>query len=412
MAQKLDIYPGRSQSYERELRKLQEASLSPSNLALIKAWANALFAQGSKSVRVAKLCSQIRRIAGHISKDLRVVTKADIETLIAEINQEPTWNECTKADYRRCIKQFYRWYEGEDPRLSTKNHTKREAVHRLYRYIKEQIRSAFPVQKIDYSEIIDEQDLQQILERGCANIKERALIATLHEGGFRAGELLNMHIADLEIFDDRIIVQVDGKTGKRRVPLVLSVGYLLRWLEEHPHRGNLQAYLWTGNNSNFMHHPLRHIGAQKLVDRCFKKAGLKKRHNLHWFRHSRATLNAPHMREVMLCQFFGWTLSSRQVRTYVHTDTSQVESAVFKMHGLEKKEEVPKTVSRCQSCSLVNAQDARYCRRCGKPLSVSIMLEDENKKALAIEEAIEFFGKIMSDPQLRQQFEEYKKKTG
>lgn len=405
MRQRLDIYIGRKLSFERELQKLKEWKTSQHNKELITTWHNHLFATGSNQLRVAKLSSQIRKIAYQLGKDLDKVTKSDIDSLIAQFNQEPSWAEATKADYRRCIKQFYLWYRDEDPEFLQGNVDKIQ----FYRHIEKHIKRAYKEETYDYSEIINEEDIRKVIDKGGISIKEKAFLSVLHESGFRASEMLNICLKDLEFKPDRVVIHVDGKTGVRRVPLVKSMGYLTRWLDQHPFKDDKNAFLWVGENHRFMYQPLRHIGAQKLIKRCFARANVKKKHNLHWFRHSRATLNAPHLTEVILCKFFGWSIGSRQVRRYVHSNVIQVEDAVMRMNGLQKEKEILKQPIQC-SCGMINESEARFCHQCGKPLNAAILMQEEERKEEAIDEAFKLMEQIISNPELKTKFEEFKNK--
>ncbi len=403
MRQQLDIYWKNRPTYEKELKTLKEWPISQTNKEIILQWHNNLFASGSGVDRVMKLSSQFRKIVLHLDKDIDSVSKQDIELLVAKFNREIRWREPTKADYRRCIKQFFGWYKEQDLRMQKGE----DVAKQLYSFI-HSIKVAYPEERIDYSEIITEEDLAIVISKGAICAKEKALLSVLHEGGFRVGELLNMQIRDLDFKPDRVIVSVDGKTGKRRVPLVQSIGLLSRWLEEHPFKDSQNSYLWTGNNSKFMHQPLKHIGTQKLVRRTFKKANIAKRCNLHWFRHSRATLLAPHLSEVMMCKYLGWHLGSDMVRRYVHADVSQVEDAILVMRGLQRSEQPTSKVQTCLNCKMINESGARYCHLCGRPMSVGIALADEEKKSLAIDEAFSMLQVIMSDPEMKKKYDSFK----
>ncbi len=402
MRQILEIYPGREKVWKKEVIRLNKSPISKKNLELILSWHDHLFATGTGPIRVAKLSSQIRRIAVWVQKDLNILNKKDIESLLGKINRSEKWTEATKADYRRCIKQFYQWFKEEDPRILEGD----IEIIKLYNYIEKQIKINYKERSYDYSEVINDEDIQQVLDVGCSNIKEKTFLAVLHESGLRAGEMLNLQIRDIEFKESNVVLKVDGKTGIRRVPLVFSMGYISRWLDEHPDKNNRESYLWLGNNQKFKNQPIRHVGAQKLINRCFIKANLQKKHNLHWFRHSRATINASFMTEVILCKFFGWVLGSKQVRRYVHSNVQQVEDSILKVHGLQKNEEKDERVKQC-FCGMVNGLDSRYCHRCGKPLNVNILLEDENKKKLAVDEAFEFFEMMSNNPEIMERFRKF-----
>ena len=97
-------------------------------------------------------------------------------------------------------------------------------------------------------------------------------------------------------------------------------------------------------------------------------------------------------------------------RIYCHGDSTQVREVQAKHFNLQSEKEKIVSVI-CPSCRFVNEADKRYCGRCGRALTVSIALEDENKKTDAINEAMELFSKIMQDPGMRKKFEEYKDKN-
>jgi len=403
---RLEIYPGRVGAFDREKAIFEQSNISPRNRSLMVQWQDHLFAKGSGFLRIAKLSSQLRRIIIDIGKDLDTVLVRDIEALLANHSRNTNWTETTRSDYRRCIKQFYTWFQEIDPRLEIES----KEAKAFYQFLKKHVKRCEKITAIDYGSILNDSDIQVVLEKGCKNVKQRAFIALLHEGGFRLGEFLNIRIKDIEVKKDRILVQVDGKTGSRRVPLVQSMGAVVRWLEEHPFKNDPHSFLWIGDNPTIGKEPLICHGAKKLILRCFNRAGQKKRRNPHWFRHSRATINAQFMTEAMLCRFFGWSIGSRQVRRYVHADIKQVEEVVMTRYGIEMKEELKHSVLQCSSCSLPNRSDAKFCDRCGKALSLQIMHEAEEKKEAAVNEAFELLQKIMSDPDQMKLFIEFQKR--
>src|SRR3989338_4874664 len=135
-----------------------------------------------------------------------------------------------------------------------------------------------------------------------------------------------------------------------------------------------------------MWEPLDYRGATKLLLRCFTRAGYvkfeefgkadgnigrrisyqKKKCNPHWFRHSRASLLAPHLPEALLCKYMGWKIGSKQVQTYLHLCPQQLEDAFLKLHGLKEEDEQKGKPQKC-GCGIVSDRFARYCLNCGNP---------------------------------------------
>lgn len=405
--QRTNIYPYNEKSLKNTENRLIEWRGSPRNKELISDFQEELSAKGTGKVRIAKLRAELIKICDTLNKDLDSVEYKDIRGLVAQINNNPSYAEATKSDYRRAIKGFYLWFQDEDKRLNSQNPEEREAAIRLYKFINKEVKSTYKKKSPDYSQIITEEELDTLISKGCKSALERAIVSFLHESGCRVGELLGIRIRDIELKKSYAIIKVDGKTGERRVPITKSLPHILRWKEEHPDKNNSNSLLWISKNPRFKDHPLRYIGIVRLLDRVADRAGLTKRHNPHWFRHSRATINAPQYSEAILCKLMGWSIGSKQVQTYVHLGAGQVEKAFLQNEGLEeKKKEAPK-IQVC-GCGEVNPSQSKYCFKCGKPLSVSVVLADEDKKNAAIDEALMLFAKIMSDPELKAKFEAFR----
>lgn len=120
----INIYPLKNKVFERELNKLETWNISDKNKELIKAFHNYLFAQGSGELRVAKLSVQLRIILNIVNKDLSEFEQQDVENIIANINRDKKLYDATKSDYRRVIKQFFKWFKKKDIRLEN-NETKK-----------------------------------------------------------------------------------------------------------------------------------------------------------------------------------------------------------------------------------------------------------------------------------------------
>jgi len=393
--------------YQKCLAKIEKTGVSARNRELFFAFANSLFAKNVGDLRVSKLLTQLRKIVGWVQKDLDKVAKSDLRDLVAKINQKKEYTKTTQADYRRVLKQFYGWYKDEDPRVYSLDREQMLEAKAFYDFIEKNIKTSSKIEPIDPSLVLSEDDINTVVA-STRSIKERALIKFLYETGVRAGELLNIKIKDIKINCVSANVLVDGKTGMRNVPITKSIQYLVSWLEVHPDRDNPESYLWVGDSPRYKRKPLMHRGCQKLLDRCFERAGVKKKHNLHWFRHSRATLLAPYLTEPLLCKYLGWVLGSNQVRRYVHLCNQQLDDAYLKMHGLKEEEEESDKPLKC-GCGVVNDAASRYCYKCGRPLSVEVAIKDEENKKVEMDKTVQLLMEIAKNPELMARFEEFKK---
>lgn len=410
MNERQDIYFKRHLQYDRNLEKLEKAEMDADSKLLIRKWHNSLFSKGSRKLRIAKLTYQIIAIYDLGDKyPLKNMNKDRVVSILAKIakkgeedkaNNKKGWSDTTQQDYKRCLKQFYSWYEEEDPRLENND----KEAFTLYRYLKKHVSLATAKKQINPSDIITEGDLSILIEKGCHNSRDRAFISLLHESGCRIGEMLNLRIKDIS--QDFSKIHVDGKTGKRSVPIkIISPAYLQKWLQDHPDKENPNALVWVCIEQSRKGQPLNYIGAIKLVKRAFTKSKINKKSNVHWFRHSRATINAEFMTEPMLCIYFGWTIGSRQVSTYTHASSKQVESVLNRHYGIESEANTNQPI-RCHKCMTMNITGSKFCSLCGAPLTTEAFETKESYENMAFD----LLQKIMGDDNLRNKFLTYQKK--
>jgi site-specific recombinase XerD len=442
MAQNNDIYPNSYNYYEREKERLLKANISQSNKKVIITWQQFLQASGASYQRIAKLTLQMRCLCIKLKANLINATKNDIESIIAYYNTLSTLSEATKADYRRLIKQFYKWYKEEDPRLQrqptfdsitlvkiSRGDLKPEELNKIimaqqeaekeyydcikfYKYI-ESIKREYRLNQIDPTLIISDDDCLNIINDGCQNTKERAFIACLHETGARIGEFLGIRIKDCQLKENHAEIEVTGKTGRRTLFCYNSFPYLIRYLEMHPFKKHRDELLWRCDNSRYMKKPLRYIGASDLVKRVMKRANFDKhkKTNLHWFRHSRATIWAPQMTEPLLRKAMGWSKSSTMIKNYGHLCKKDLHDVVKSINGVSTIEEKANKPIIC-TCGAVNPHNERYCHRCSRALKVEYLMQDQELLNTETGSTIKLMLEVLKDPEAMKSFENYKKKRG
>ena len=405
---RLDIYPGRNKSLEREQKRLKESKISKRNKELITDFQNYLLSTGNAhDLRAAKLTCQLRLICSNLNKDLDNLTKMDAVVLMAMYNKNINLRDATKADYRRVFKQFFlSWFMDQDERLDSEDKKVVSETEKLYKYLKEEVKTSCARTKIDAKTIITNEDCQEVVDNGCRTSKEKAFISLLHETGARAGEFLNITKADITIKENHAEIDIDGKTGPRTIFLVSSLRHLLRWLEVHPIKED-DSYLWVSQANNSLNQPLKHRAAQKLIDKCFKRAGVNKRHNLHWFRHSRASILAPKVTSQILCKVMGWYLDTKQVAVYCHLSKKAIGDIILEVNGIKSKEDEIEKPIKC-ICGALNNPKERYCFKCQRPLKVETVIQDQVLINSEVNKTIKFFMEMAKNPEMMQKFEKFK----
>lgn len=400
------IYSKREEYEKRTIQSINTWETHKENKDIVKSFQNSLYANGRKTARVSKLTTEIKWLCDQINTPITYIKHKDAEEIIIKIRQKPEWRDETKKDYIRLLKQFFKWYEDEDPRLTHKNLNIREEARKLYKYLdKHKITNGESAPKpLEETDIITEDDADKLIQ-ACKNSMEKAVICTLHSTGIRLGELLNIRIKDVQIKENHGLIKVSGKTGTRKVPILKPIPYLLKWLEEHPYKDNPNALLWISKANKFYGKPLISQGITKVIKRAVHNTGLKKKHNPHWFRHSRATIWSMDYTEALLCKLMGWVIGSKQSQTYIHLNPRDVENNFLQQNGIiqKTKDQAPKQ-QKCL-CGTINEASAQYCFKCGKPLSVKVLLESQDKIKQAEKEAEDIFlTQIAKDPEILNKF--------
>ncbi len=320
MTAKIDIYPNRKKYYANTEKGFSEAKVTPRNRELVLSFIKYLKGTNTGEDRRAKLLGQLNILCQILSelgleKNLDELNKDDILSVVGHI-EDLDRSESTKADYRRLIKQFYKWLRDEDPRLDKGS----KEAKLFYKYVETELRRGDPRSQVDPSEVITDEDMEKILEKGCKNNRDRALVQTLHETGLRVGEILPIQIKDLDFKDSHLSISVDGKTGRRTVMLLKAMPDIMNYLASHPYKDDPEAILFI-NLSNSCKTPYKHLVHQsvwKITRDILTRAGINKKKNPHWLRHSSVSMKSTEWTDRVMENYYGWSRGSKQPSRYSH----------------------------------------------------------------------------------------------
>jgi site-specific recombinase XerD len=356
---KVEIY-----NYERKianaLKRIEGSNISEEDKQLLSEFHKECIVKGLSKARISKYFDVLGRIAIWLNKPFQQVRKEDIMNLVQRI-ESSDYSGWTKHDYKVVIKIFYRW------------------LRRTEDYPEEVkwIKASFRRHSMLPEEILTEDDIKKLVE--CAfSLRDKAFILALYESGCRIGEVLSLRIRNVQFDDYGAVLIVSGKTGDRRVRIIVSAPKLASWMENHPFKENVDAPLWVNSGVRNRNDRFSYAAAKAMLKEVAKKAGLKKRIYPHLFRHSRATFLANFLTEAQLKQHFGWVQSSDMASTYVHLSGRDVDSTLLKLQGIEvekqEKEAVLKTIA-CPRCAENNSPASKFCMRCGSPLDMETALK-------------------------------------
>ena len=197
-----------------------------------------------------------------------------------------------------------------------------------------------------------------------SNRHDRAMYWVLFEGAFRVGELLNIRIGGVEFRDGHVRVTTHGKTGTKRVTLVLSFQPLLDWLVDHPGRDDPDAFLWTRSRDCSK---ASYSYVRTHLKRYAADAGVSKRVWPYLLRHTQLTLLAKKLSDHTLSAYGNWSARSNMSKRYVHLSGKDVDDAILEIHGI--KDETARseiiTLQSCARCGAQNTPDMCRCTKCG-----------------------------------------------
>ena len=351
-------------NYEKRLEGASEiltkSTLREEDKKQIRRFVERKVAEGVGVPRQEKYIRMLRLIAeryfekGYSFSSLK---EEDVIAIIGKI-ESTSLSDWTKYDFKLVLKIFLVWLGKEE----------------TIKWMKVREPKTLP------NDLLTEQEVMALID-AAGNLRDKALIAALYEGGFRIGELGELKIKDVSFDRYGAIAMVNGKTGPRPVRLIWSMPYIAQWLEVHPLREEREAPLWIKMNTREM---LEYSAIRMQLQKIARRAGIEKPVNPHSFRHLRITelKKKRHLSHAQIEQYFGWIKGSRMHSIYDHISGRDLDADLLRMYGLEpekddQKEEL-KTL-QCPHCKTLNTIGARICISCRKPLAVEEVLEREEK---------------------------------
>jgi integrase len=322
---------------------------------------------------------RLRKLAELIPNNFLDPKKKDIDKILESLYNGPrVYKDWTIKNYITMLKKFYKWH------YKTKGTALPEYISDLNVKMKNNTKTP--------EDLITKDEITSLIANS-RNARDKALFSVLYDSGCRLGEIINMRIKDLSFDEFGAVLKVTGKTGFRQVRIVgNSIAYLRAWLDNHPQKNNLNAYLFCNLSEKILGRNLTYSDVYSIFKKTAKRSGIKKRIHPHLFRHTRATILASKVTEAPLESQMGWVHGSKQTRTYVHLSLRDQDNAILKAYGIKVnedetiKEDRPK---ECPRCHALNPSDAQYCRNCWMPFDIGTALEIEAKEKKVTEALIQ-----------------------
>lgn len=305
-----DIY-AKYDRVDRAFSKLNNSDLSRSNRRELKRFGEYLMAQNLSSHKIYRYLQTFRVLSHEIDFNLSDASHEQVIRLVGKINQNKIegkdYRPESKAELKKALKRFYKWdREGENP----------EIVRFMSTHVKHSNRK-----KIDPGKLPSYKEVKYLID-AAKNPRDRAAVYFLWESGARVGEFLSLDWQDIALTGDLIRVDLDGKTGKRTIPVKECREDLETWKNWQKDGLNPVISSLQGGDR------LAYSSFQQQLKRLKERAEVDCKVNPHAFRKSRATYLASHGANVFqLMEFFGWS-KAETAKTYVRLAQSDVDRLV------------------------------------------------------------------------------------
>lgn len=333
---------------------------------------------GAKDVKLAEKRDWNHHFA--TTTRTRVWRNKDRDGKATVVHKDVPLGDYTLAQQRIFVRLYFEWlYEGELPTWFKTIEIKR------------------PVRrKIDPEDIINREQLRKLLD-ACDDIRQRAVLATLHDSGLRPQELCNLNVGSVHQDAYGIKLKLPdargNKTGPRTIRIVQSVPYLTGWMNLHPLKDDLEAPLFISMSNRNPRARMTGGAVWYLVKRAARLSGLPaKSIRPKVFRNTAASERAREgWNEVMLRQQFGWSDGSEMPTLYVSLASQDVDQMILlkegKLDAIEKHQPALKPLI-CRTCGGENPITAMFCGHCHQVVSPKAEAEVERQRELQIRDAV------------------------
>ncbi len=368
MKKGFDIY-----NHERQLRRyiahVKESPISEKNINIILKFRESCVLEGIGIARMIRYLDVLRQWAMILNIDFDKAGKENIRRAVRVVEEKQDYSPWTKATYKTMLKRFFKWLKETGDEYPDE-----------VKWIKTKIKATEKKHPTE-DNLLTEDEIKLLIEKA-GHPRDKAFVSLLYESGARIGEIATLQIGNVTFDKHGAVIQVTGKTGPRPVRVIFSVPHIMSWINSHPFKDEPAHALWINIGSRNHNQTASYASLRKMLKDLFSKAGLKKRFNPHFFRHSRATFLANYLTEFQMNQYFGWIQGSDMPSTYVHMSGKSLDKSILALNGIKQEQGTAESCLSpkiCPRCDTVNASSSKFCTKCAGLLDVKTALEIQHK---------------------------------
>jgi site-specific recombinase XerD len=282
-----------------------------------------------------------------------------IEFLKTQNSQHGTpYSQNFISDAVATIKPFYLWMNDEGA-----SSLKEKEIHSIKRPRRDLMTKTA-------ADILTEDEIMRMIS-ACQTSRDRAILMTLYDGGFRIGELGTLTWGQVKFDNLGCVINTDGKTGKPRyVRLTAAAPYLATWKQDYPFSPEKEALVFISNRKKALEYSAFYKQLQYIAER----ANIQKKVHPHIFRHTRITvLIRKKVPESAIKQMMWGSLTTDMFACYAHLTNENIDDAILEQAGVKRPDsgKVPKVLNprQCPACYTINGPTHNFCGKCGAGLT-------------------------------------------
>ncbi len=368
--------------YQREkwitkLDQMAKKELSSENYELFGEYNNEMIRLSHSKITRHKNLTHYVKLSKMYGGNWKEITEKDIKNIVGTIMEDHSDNGKESNytfDLKKSLRAVVRFA------LTNTRNIPEEGELSILRCV----RGKTPMDKLSREDLPTKQEVQRLLDVCADSPRDKALLAIHDEAGTRIGEVLTLKIKHVQIDQYGANLLVDGKSGARKIRIVLSVPYLTKWINVHPMKDDPESPLWIYiSKANSFGKPMTYAGFNNILRKRVKQSGLTKRIHSHIFRHKEITEMATKLTEAESRMRHGWGRSSPMPARYTHLNQEDLDNKILQIKGVKKEEVLEELGLReCAYCKIKHAIDAKFCEICSRPLDVieSMRMEKESEE--------------------------------
>jgi integrase len=341
-------------------------------------------------------------------KTYKGLTKEDVlgflNKLRKPISEDPTQRWIGSYNGRQIIlNKFFRWlYNPAEPDHSKRNTP--DCMKGIKQLPRKEISPYSP------SDLWEPRE-HAIFLKYCPSVRDRCYHSLANDMSARPHEILNLKTKDIlfkRTDDGKQYAEVlikGGKTKPRGVPLIDSIPYVKELINGHPSGLNSNSWLFISNSNTAFGSKLTYDGLSYQYkyfyktkffpgllkdetvpegDKSLIRNMLTKPWNLYIFRHSALTEKSLILKEHVLRNHAGWTMSSKMPQVYIHYFGNESTKSLLQAKGLVRSEDKESDFAsimyrECPNCLEPNKQENKFCIKCSMVLSYDCYSEVRNE---------------------------------